>query len=224
MQRNLLTRAGFDVKNGISRNIPDINPPPSGYFCFCKKANIVKCGATEATNFRPPNSNPHMRCIMELTQAYLKTILHYDPETGLFTRLTNISYTKTGDIAGSIKKDGYVVIGVAGKCIKAHRLAWLYVYGRWPIDVVDHINGIPSDNRLSNLRESSRSQNAHNQRMQRSNTSGFKGVVKHYHRFRARIAINGALRHIGTFDTAELAYKAYCSAADALHGEFAKYD
>lgn len=85
-----------------------------------------------------------------LTQSRLKTILHYDPETGMFRWRVSNGAAKAGRLAGSLRPNGYLHIGVDCNRYYSHRLAWLYVYGVWPKDQLDHINGIPNDNRIAN--------------------------------------------------------------------------
>jgi hypothetical protein len=95
--------------------------------------------------------------------------------------------------------------------------------GTWP-KLLDHIDGNGINNRLENLREATSSQNAHNMRKSRRNTSGFKGVSKHKATgsWQANIALNGKQRFLGLFDTAKAASEAYDAAAEKLHGEFAR--
>ena len=113
---------------------------------------------------------------MSLTQSYLKSILHYSPETGVFTRLVRTANrTNAGDIAGSMC-NGYKVIGVLGKQEKAHRLAFLYMLGEIPTGTVDHINGERTDNRWDNLRHVSQAVNSRNAKLRLDNTSGVPGV------------------------------------------------
>jgi len=115
---------------------------------------------------------------LPLTQERLKHLLHYNPDTVVFTWLSKPSRRiNSGSIAGRIKpKKGYVEIGISGRIYLAHRLAWLYIYGTWPKEQVDHINGIRNDNRIKNLRLATTSQNQWNKKMQKNNTSGIKGV------------------------------------------------
>lgn len=91
--------------------------------------------------------------------------------------------------------------------------------------IVDHANGIKTDNRRSNLRICTKAQNGYNQKEQRNNTSGFKGVTFHKvtGRFMAQIRSDGKKKYLGTFDTAQEAHDAYCVAALELHGEFANF-
>ena len=94
--------------------------------------------------------------------------------------------------------------------------------GKWPENDIDHINVARGDNRFSNLREATRSENLRNRGAQKNNTSGFKGVSwqKSSRKWDARINIHGKVVHLGYFDDPEDAYQAYCQAAKELHGEF----
>lgn len=112
-----------------------------------------------------------------LTQEYLKSILHYDPDTGVFTwKVQTGPRAKIGSIAGRKDKRYHCNIKINNTMYKAHRLAWLYVYGYMPENDLDHINRNPFDNRIVNLREISRSCNIRNSGNRKDNTSGVKGV------------------------------------------------
>ena len=160
-----------------------------------------------------------------LTQKRLISLLHYDPETGVFTRLTNVSNCRAGQQAGQEKKDGYRYISIDGTQHSEHWLAWFYVYGRWPTDEIDHINGVPNQNWFANLRAATHRQNMINAKRQCSNTSGFKGVCysKEMRRWKAEIRIERRKRHLGYFDTPEAAHDAYKTAAVEAFGEFARF-
>lgn len=154
----------------------------------------------------------------------LRHLLHYNPDTGAFTWLvSNSPIAKVGNEAGCIQKTtGYILIGIDGRLHRAHRLAWYYVHGKWPYQI-DHINGIKGDNRVSNLRECSSSQNAQNIGARANNGSGYKGITATPEgRWMARIAANGRRQCLGTFATKEEAHAAYSDAAQRLHGEFAR--
>ena len=147
----------------------------------------------------------------ELTAEYLRSILHYSPETGIFTRkVSTANNVKAGDIAGSLDGDGYLLIGVQSRVHSAHRLAWFYVYGTWPKDQLDHINRNPADNRIANLREATNKQNLQNAGKYSHNTSGHPGVCWHKQRskWRASIRHNQKLIHLGLFTTLEEAIAA----------------
>lgn len=146
-----------------------------------------------------------------ITQAELKDLFDYSVHTGLFTRKINRGNTAKGDIAGTMS-DGYIHISINNAPYKAHRLAWLYTYGVFPNNDIDHINRDRADNRLCNLRDATRSENMENQRKPRGNNkSGFLGV--HFHKqsgmFRAQIKAGRKTYSIGLFKTAEEASLAY---------------
>ena len=161
---------------------------------------------------------------MALTVTRLRELVSYNAETGDFTYNMARSPIRVGDIANSRDKDGYIVIMIDGRRYKAHRLVWLYEYGRWPPDQLDHINGITSDNRLINLREASHLENMRNRGKPRTNTSGLKGACFHKNRnyWIAQIKNNGKNIHLGCFDSAEEAHAAYRNAAQKIFGEFAR--
>lgn len=172
----------------------------------------------------------------DLTAAYVRSILHYDPETGVFTwRRRPLEHFETkrscgtwngryaGNVAGRINI-GYVDIHISNTMYLAHRLAWLYMTGSWPKECIDHINMNRSDNRFCNLREATHSENKFNRPKQSKNTSGHKGVTLHKpnSKWVAKICANGKHRNLGYFDTREDAAAAYAKAARELHGEFAR--
>lgn len=157
-----------------------------------------------------------------LTAERLRELVSYDAESGVFTRIkTDRRNTRyLGPIPHNPCGNGYAYIGVEGKRYPAHRLAWLYVQGRWPDDDIDHINGNRTDNRLSNLRAVSREVNNQNRRKTRSNNKcGLMGVSWHTHSrcWRARIMIRGKEIPLGHFDSKEQAYAAYLDAKRSLH-------
>jgi len=130
-----------------------------------------------------------------MTQEELKTLLRYDPETGEFFWIHARGNLKAGALAGTSDKQGYRVIVINGKCHKAHRLAFLYMKGEFPPDMVDHINRNTGDNRWENLREATRSQNCQNKKA--------KGIhrMKRNGKWMAYIKLNGKLKHLGYFHT-----------------------
>ena len=138
----------------------------------------------------------------ELTAEYLRSILSYDPETGIFTRKVRTSTrVKVGDVAGSADGIGYLRIRLQSRKYKAHRLAWLYTYGEWPKDQIDHINRNRSDNRIANLREVTNKQNGQNRSKPSSNTSGYQGVHwnKQSSKWQVKIKHNCKDIHLGYF-------------------------
>lgn len=154
-----------------------------------------------------------------ITHQRLLELLSYDPETGIFVRkVRRGNATKPGDVVGQTSKRDYCTVMLDGRSYKLHRLAWFYVHAEWPAGVIDHINGEPNDNRIANLRDVTQGQNMQNQRAPRSKTgTGFLGVTRTHRKFQARIQVNGKNIHLGTFDTAEAASRAYQSAKASLH-------
>jgi len=114
------------------------------------------------------------------------------------------------------------MIGIDGHTYYAHRLAWLYVHGRWPKDKIDHHNTDKLTNRFSNLREASNSQNQMNQRLSAANTSGYKGVYRKGDKYIAQLKKDGKHHYLGIHETPEAASAAYALAAKELFGEFAR--
>jgi len=128
-----------------------------------------------------------------LTQSRLKELLHYNPETGVFTRVKNNKPTGWLD-------NGYVKIHVAGADRYAHRLAWLYMAGRVPLEV-DHDNHNKADNRWDNLNGVDRQGNKRNGPKQANNTSGVTGVYRQAGKWRVRIKVDGKFKSLGYFGT-----------------------
>jgi hypothetical protein len=157
----------------------------------------------------------------DLTAQRLREILSYDPDTGLFTRRKWCGGTsRAGSVAGGVTTGGYIQVGVDGTIYKAHRLAWLYVYGEWPKNDIDHINGVPADNRISNLRDVPRKVNNQNRRKSlrgdgaligtswRADARKWTAHIKHP---------NGKNIYLGLFVSEELAHQAYIAAKRRLH-------
>ena len=157
-----------------------------------------------------------------LTQARLKQVLRYVKRTGEFYWCVAPSRRiHVGDRAGWRHNQGYVGIAIDGHSYLAHRLAWLYVHGQFPIGDLDHKNRNRADNRFANLRLASRTQNLANGR-HKFGRSRLKGA--HWHaatgRWTAGIGRNGKKIHLGYFATAKAAHAAYCKAAKEMHGVF----
>lgn len=157
------------------------------------------------------------------TQEVLKELLSYDLATGIFKWKKPLSpAVSVGDAAGSMNAKGYLNIKVQGRLYKAHRIAWLYVHGVIPKFQIDHINGDKSDNRISNLRLATNSENVQNVHEFRSNATGFPGVT-YYHRERkyvARVTCNGKTRSLGYYETPELAHAEYIREKRKVHSFF----
>lgn len=145
-----------------------------------------------------------------LNQSYLRQCYWYNPMTGeMISRRTN---RPTGWV-----DDGYRHITLKGKDYRVHRLVWMYLHDRWPVEMVDHINGNKLDNSIANLREVTAKQNAEN-RNKVNAISGLKGVFSYpKNRWKAAIGHNGKTVNLGVYDSKEEAYEIYCKATKLFH-------
>ena len=138
-----------------------------------------------------------------LTQKELKENLHYNADSGVFTWVkAKSNRVNVGAVAGSINNStGYMRIKINGKIYQAHRLAFLYIEGKFPVDDTDHINHSRDDNRFSNLRQATGVENGRNKSLSKNNKSGFTGVFwdKARNKWKAYININGKSKHLGCF-------------------------
>ena len=158
----------------------------------------------------------------ELTAERLREVLSYDVSSGEFVwKVRPAQNIRAGTVAGHKNGQGYWAIRVGGEKHNAHRLAWLYVYGRWPADQIDHRNGVRDDNRIDNLREATLSENQQNRKPNSNNVSGHQGVGWQIRsgKWQARIRINGVLTHIGLYEDIKDAIAAR-EEAKAKHHKF----
>lgn len=160
-----------------------------------------------------------------ITADRLREVINYNPETGEFRwRVTLSQRALAGSIAGCNSPEKYVRIRIDGKLYHGHRLAWLYVHGDLPPSGVDHKNLQRGDNRITNLRPATTSQNCANRGLDKNNTSGVKGVSWYSTKGKwvAKIYCQGRKHSLGSFDSKEAAAFAYAKAASRLFGEFAR--
>lgn len=149
-----------------------------------------------------------------------RRFLSYNPSTGIFTWIADTPHRKRiGTVAGYPSDKGYINITLGRKTYKAHRLAWLLEYGKWPDADTDHINGDRADNRIENLRDVTRSVNLQNRHSaQPNNKSGFLGVDKiSKNCWRAQLTFGGTCVSLGCFKSPELAHSAYLEAKRKHH-------
>ncbi|MGO4743995.1 HNH endonuclease [Serratia quinivorans] len=130
---------------------------------------------------------------------------------------------KIGAMAGGPHWSGYWYVRLDGQSYAAHRVVYGLINGYLP-DEVDHIDLNRSNNKISNLRASTTSQNECNKGIQRNNTSGVKGVNwdKSSGMWKARVAVNGKTRYAGRFHNIKDAEQAVIAMRSELHGEFAR--
>lgn len=159
-----------------------------------------------------------------LTADKLRSVMAYDPDTGVFTYITKThARVVIGAEAGSVhKREGYRWLSVDGEFVMAHRAAFLYMNGSFPEAglEVDHIDGNRANNAWSNLRTLPKYANMQNMKRARADsTTGLIGVMPNGAKFCARIKLPGHKNktNLGTFATAEEAHAAYLKAKRALH-------
>lgn len=156
--------------------------------------------------------------------ALLNELFEYS-EGKLIRRKTTNNRAKKGDVAGTIA-NGYVIVNINYKLYRVHRIIW---YMHTEIDPVgyeiDHKDGNPLNNKIENLRICTRSENGHNTRLSKRNTSGYKGVYwdQNLKKWRARIKHNGKMHELGLYATAKEAGTAYVEASLQMQKSFSFY-
>ena len=166
----------------------------------------------------------------KLTQAELRRLLDYDPDTGIFRWKISphsMARIRIGSIAGNVwhnRGQPHRYIQIHGYRYRAHRLAFFYMRGYWPREI-DHKNGDSLDNHWSNLRKCTSSQNSANRGPQKNNKLGVKGVYRTKNgKFRVQVSKDGKNIYRGRFDTLAIAICAYRKAVKKHFGEFAKWN
>lgn len=194
--------------------------------CKCDCGNVVDI---RAENLK--RGKKDCGCVLEkarkngINQGYLKTIMHYCPDTGEFSWLknNNSNSIKIGDKVGFVKKTRtgniYMSTSIHQSEYLLHRLAWLYITGEFPKNNIDHINGCGTDNRFINLRDVDQSENNRNKKLFVTNSSGISGVVwvRRINKWFAGIHVNSKQKSLGYFDNI---FDAACARkiAESLHG------
>lgn len=154
-----------------------------------------------------------------LTSDRLKQVLCYDPETGVFTWRVARGSRTAGSVAGYLEADGYWRIYVDSKLYQAQHLAWLFMRGAWSETLLDHKNRVRNDNRWSNIRPATESQNAVNSKTR--GRSGIRGVRQRANgNFIATIWTGKKQKTLGTFPSAAEAARVFNKAHQELHGDF----
>lgn len=189
---------------------------PDGRCPTCRRSEAVKYRALNKGHARSYKEQKKInrKPKHEITADDVRAALRYDPLTGDFYR-----WGKTTAL-GTLNAGGYVIISLFGWTFRAHRLAWLYVNGVWPSELIDHINGSRIDNRIANLREVSDAVNCQNLRAPKShNRSGFLGVLwcPKSKKWLARITVAGKAQVIGRYADPEQASASYWEAKKRLH-------
>jgi hypothetical protein len=145
-----------------------------------------------------------------------------EPETGVLRWRISWGAVRCGSEAGTLRKDGYITIGIDGKRYQAHRVAWLLHEGHWPDGNPEHENQIKSDNRWVNIKDLAPNQSANggNQGLRRNNSSGLKGVswAKRERKWEVHIEIRSRGIGLGYFDDPREAGLHYDAAAKLAWG------
>lgn len=146
-------------------------------------------------------------------KAEFEKVIRYEPGTGKFIWLDGRrGRVIPGAEAGSLRPTGYITICLFGRDYLAHRLAWFFVHGAWPKEMIDHINGVRTDNRIENLREATAQQNQYNRNA--SGVTNFPGRKKPY---ASRICVDRKVIFLGYFKTEKEARNAYQQAKAVYH-------
>lgn len=197
---------------------------PDRYRCYrCKRARSITpgCAYCGGAGWVPRE---------QLTQAYLREIINYDRETGRFTWIKpTAGRVRPGEPAGTLATGPhgqYIVISIHGRRYQASQLAWLYVTGSMPADMVDHRDVDSLNNRWENLRQATNAENMRNTGLRSTNSTGLKGVSRCTQTglFRAAVWVDGKRVHLGRFADIAEAGAAAKSARARLHGEFARHE
>ena len=173
-----------------------------------------------------------MAFVEALTVEHVRALVEYDSATGVFTwkrRPDHVSANKifnavwSGKRADRLAPDGYRFLRVSGAMRRAHRIAWMHFYGEQPPPEIDHKDRNPANNSIENLRAADDHQNMANRSLNKTNTSGFKGVSWHKKNrvWVASIFVRGKRHYLGSYSDAREAAAAYISAAREFFGEFA---
>jgi hypothetical protein len=157
----------------------------------------------------------------DIDHDYLKSIVIYNPDNGLF-EWKNKKYKSSKKHIGYVSENGYVIIDIHApnnarpKKYRAHRLAWLYFYGEWPKNDIDHINGDRTDNRIINLRDITRRQNLQN--MEKHRNGKLPGATRVGEKWQSQIQKGKETFFLGMYETELEAHLAYRLAEKSIEG------
>jgi len=152
-------------------------------------------------------------CWKMISQNELKEIIHYDPETGIFSYakdyISENGYKRNkGDVIKSKVGEGYLGVSIFGKQYRLHHLAFLYMLGYMPKEV-DHDDGVRFNNKWENLKDCTRSENMKNRKISSYNSTGIIGVHlrKDTLQYSSTITVNGKIIRLGCYPTKNEAAK-----------------
>lgn len=152
----------------------------------------------------------------------LRELFVYSPQSGVLLRKIRRGSAPEGAVAGGDNSHGYLVVPVDGRRYMAHCIAWAMHYGQWPTQMLDHIDRNRANNAIANLRVANNELNQGNTKINKRNTSGYRGVswCSQSGKWTAFIRLNGRNKRLGSFETRLLAAEAYSNVAKQKFGEF----
>ena len=153
----------------------------------------------------------------------LKQHISYNPATGELCWIKVFTHRRLHVPIQTQDCYGYIVIKFKGRMYKGHRIAWAVMKGRWPTKDIDHKDGVPWNNKWENLRQATRHQNHANSKLAKNNQCKLKGVHLRGKKYSAAIKVNKCTLYLGTFETPQLAHRAYQIAAKKHFGDFARF-
>lgn len=164
-----------------------------------------------------------------VTYKRVKGLFKYNPFSGNLIRRITISRSIKGSIAGCTEiehRSGYkkIRVSIDNRNYLAHRIIWLLMTGKWPLNEIDHIDRNATNNRWLNLREATHSQGMMNKSVHSNNKLGVKGIRITRWGYQTEIGVNDKHIHLGYFKTLEEAKHARHKAVIKYHGEFARLD
>lgn len=165
-------------------------------------------------------ANVRTHRIDDITHEMILDAFDYNPDTGIIVwrprkiedcksaaecKRWNTSYA--GKEVGRGTDGRYRKTKFRGRYLLVHQVVWFWATGEFPKMEIDHINGNPFDNRLTNLREVTPSQNCRNKRLPSDNTSGVIGVApaRSKGKWIAHIMTSQGNVYLGTFPSVEMA-------------------
>ena len=159
-----------------------------------------------------------------LTHDRLLSIIKYLPETGEMVNIVPRKNSKcVGEKLGARSGNGQIMLSVDGRAYQMHRLAWFWMTGEWPKNLIDHKDRDPTNNKWSNLRESDRAQNGHNANKKRNNTTGITGIwyCKKRKKYIAEIFVRGVKISLGASEDKQVAAELRAEAEKKYFGKYA---
>lgn len=145
-------------------------------------------------------------------------------EDGKLIRKVSVSSARAGTVVGSVENNGYIRVRVDTKKYSVHQVVFVLFHGYLP-KIIDHVNGIKTDNRIENLREATSFENGYNTKLSVTSKSGVKNVrwLKKLDAWQVRLKVKSINKVIGYFKDLELAELVATMAREKYHGEFANH-